>query len=88
MTVRGAAGGLGDREQQILAFEKGVWRHAGAKETAIRDLFDCSATRFYQELNLLLDRPEAYLAEPVLVKRLRRLRQERQVARAGGPAAS
>lgn len=88
MTVRGSAGGLGDRERQILAFEKGVWRHAGAKETAIRELFDCSATRFYQELNVLLDRPEAYLAEPVLVKRLRRLRDERQAKRAGGPVTS
>lgn len=74
---------LSEREQQILAFENGVWRHAGAKETAIRELFDCSAPRYYQELNVLLDRPEAYVHDPPLVKRLRRLRETRRQQRAG-----
>lgn len=48
---------LSDRDLQILAFEKSRWIHVGAKETAIRELFDCSATRYYQELNLLIDQP-------------------------------
>jgi hypothetical protein len=69
---------LSRREREILAFERQWWRYAGAKEQAIRDLFDMSATRYYQVLNALIDRPEALVADPMLVKRLRRLRTERQ----------
>ena len=74
--------GLTDREQEILAFERQWWKYAGAKEQAIRELFDMSATRYYQVLNALVDRPEALAADPMLVKRLRRLRASRQKARA------
>lgn len=70
-----------DRQQQILAFEKTRWNHTGAKDTAILELFGCTATRYYAELNALIDRPEAYEAEPMLVKRLRRLRDERRARR-------
>jgi hypothetical protein len=76
------ADGLSRREREILAFERQWWKYAGAKEQAIRELFDMSATRYYQVLNALVDRPEAVAADPMLVKRLRRLRQTRQRARA------
>ncbi|TDC32735.1 DUF3263 domain-containing protein [Micromonospora sp. 15K316] len=69
--------GLTEREQAILAFEQQWWRHAGAKEQAIRDVFGLSATRYYQLLNGLLDNPAALAAEPVLIGRLRRLRSSR-----------
>jgi hypothetical protein len=72
---------LTDREQQILAFERQWWRHAGAKEQAIRDTFQLSATRYYQLLNGLLDNPAALAADPVLVGRLRRLRSARARSR-------
>lgn len=72
---------LSDREQEILAFERQWWKYAGAKETAIRELFDMSSTRYYQVLNALIDRPEALAYDPLLVKRLRRLRTSRQRAR-------
>lgn len=72
---------LSERELQILAFERQWWKHAGSKEQAIRELFDMSATRYYQVLNGLLDRPAALLADPMLVKRLRRMRSARQRAR-------
>jgi len=68
---------LTDREQQILAFEGRWWKHAGAKEQAIRDTFGLSSTRYYQLLNGLLDKPEATEHDPVLVGRLRRLRATR-----------
>ncbi|MFC8615794.1 DUF3263 domain-containing protein [Micromonospora purpureochromogenes] len=73
----GTADILTEREQRILAFEQQWWKHAGAKEQAIRDTFGLSATRYYQLLNALLDRPAALAAEPVLVGRLRRLRSSR-----------
>ena len=72
---------LSERECAILAFERQWWKYAGAKETAIRDLFDMSATRYYQVLNALIDKPEALVADPMLVKRLRRLRSTRQRTR-------
>ena len=75
--------GLTDTERQILAFERQWWKHAGAKEQAIRDLFQVSATRYYQMLNRLLDNPAALEYDAVLVKRLRRLRATRTRARSG-----
>ena len=68
---------LTEREQQILAFEAKWWKHAGAKEQAIRDTFGLSSTRYYQLLNGLLDNPKALEQDPVLVGRLRRLRSTR-----------
>ncbi len=68
---------LTETEARVLEFEKQWWRYAGAKESAIRELFDMSATRYYQVLNALLDNPAALAAEPMLVKRLRRMRQSR-----------
>ena len=69
---------LGERDADILAFERQWWKFAGAKEQAIRDKFAMSATRYYQVLNALIDKPEALAQDPLLVKRLRRLRATRQ----------
>ena len=76
-SVAPAPADLTEREQQILAFEGRWWKHAGAKEQAIRDSFGLSSTRYYQLLNGLLDKPEATEHDPVLVGRLRRLRATR-----------
>ncbi|HLS48816.1 MAG TPA: DUF3263 domain-containing protein [Actinomycetaceae bacterium] len=69
---------LTDTEREILEFERQWWKYAGAKEAAIRDLFAMSATRYYQVLNSLIDSEAALAADPMLVKRLRRLRDARQ----------
>ena len=71
-------GELSERDAAILAFERQWWKFAGAKEQAIRDNFQMSATRYYQVLNALIDKPEALVQDPLLVKRLRRLRATRQ----------
>ena len=73
--------GLSERDREIIAFERQWWKYAGAKEQAIKELFDMSATRYYQVLNALIDTQEALEADPMLVKRLRRLRASRQRAR-------
>jgi len=70
--------GLSDRDREILEFERHWWKYAGAKETAVREKFDMSSTRYYQVLNALIDRPEALESDPLLVRRLRRLRSARQ----------
>lgn len=72
---------LTDLETRILDFERNWWRFAGAKETAIKELFDLTAPRYYQLLNDLIDRDDALAASPMLVKRLRRLREARMSTR-------
>ena len=76
-----ARGELTERELAVLAFERQWWKYAGAKEAAIKDLFGMSATRYYQVLNALIDHPGALEHDPMLIKRLRRLRASRQRAR-------
>ena len=76
--VRRPARELDRREREILAFENQWWKYAGAKEQAVRELFDMSAPRYYQVLNRLIDRPEALQFDPMLVKRLRRTREARR----------
>ena len=70
--------GLSDRDIAVLDFERSWWKHAGVKEQAIRDRFEMSATRYYQILNDLLENPAAMTYDPILVKRLKRLRTYRQ----------
>lgn len=69
---------LSRRDTEILEFERQWWKYAGAKEHAVREKFAMSSTRYYQVLNALIDRPEALAADPLLVRRLRRLRAARQ----------
>jgi hypothetical protein len=69
---------LGERDLQILAFEREWWQHVGAKEQQIRDRFGVSATRYYQILNELLASPAAMREDPMLVRRLQRMRAARQ----------
>ena len=69
---------LAARDVEILDFERSWWKHAGVKEKAIRERFDLSATRYYQILNDLLENPAAMQHDPILVKRLKRLRTYRQ----------
>jgi hypothetical protein len=69
---------LAQRERDILDFERSWWKHAGVKEQAIKERFEMSATRYYQMLNDILEKPAALAYDPILVKRLKRLRVYRQ----------
>jgi hypothetical protein len=73
-----AAVPLGERERSVLAFERHWWRHAGAKEEAIRREFAVGPTAYYQLLSRLIDDPAAIAYDPMLVKRLQRQRASRQ----------
>jgi Protein of unknown function (DUF3263) len=73
--------GLTDREQAILDFERAWWTLDGAKDTLIRERFQCAAEAYYQELNTLLDQPDALAYDPLVVRRLQRLRDRRRRAR-------
>ena len=75
---------LTDRDRAILDFERSWWTEAGPKDTAIRERFELSGTRYYQLLTELLDDPDAMEYDPLLVRRLRRLRERRRRARVEG----
>lgn len=69
---------LDERSRAILDFERSWWQRRGPKERAIRTRFGLSSARYYQLLNRLVDSPEALQYDPMLVKRLRRLRIARR----------
>ena len=75
------AEGLSRRDRDILGFERQWWQYAGLKEQAIKEMFDLSPTRYYQVLNNVIDNPAALAEDPLLVRRLRRLRSTRQKTR-------
>lgn len=72
---------LAERDTRILSFERSWWRHAGAKEQAIRKEFGLSSARYYQLLGALIDSPAALAHDPMLINRLQRVREARLAAR-------
>ena len=64
--------------QDILDFERDWWKGSISKERAVRARFGLSPARYYQLLNRLIDRPEALEYDPMLVQRLRRVREVRR----------
>ena len=68
---------LSDRDRSILMFERQWWRHQGAKDSKIWQTFDMTPARYYQVLNALIDLPEALEFDPMVVRRLRRIRDSR-----------
>ncbi|MDO5669365.1 MAG: DUF3263 domain-containing protein [Corynebacterium sp.] len=75
--------GLSDSDARLLAFEERAPRSAGAKEELIRAELGMSPVRYYQRLNVLIDVPAALAAHPVLMGRLRRIRDRRATERSG-----
>ena len=69
---------LSERDAAILDFERTWFRLSGPRDQEIRERFGLSTTRYFQVLNALIDTPEALRHDPLLVKRLRRLRESRQ----------
>ncbi len=75
-----------DREQAILDFERTWWTRDGLKDAMVRELFQVELTAYYQTLNELLDRQDALDYDPLVVRRLRRLRDRRRRARVDSTA--
>lgn len=72
---------LSDTDRAVLDLAARTYQQEGAREQAIHDQLGMTATRFWQSVNRLLDDPDAYRAQPVLIKRLRRVRDQRQADR-------
>lgn len=75
---------LSEREQGIIDFERSWWAEPGPKEAAIRERFDVSPTRYYELLAGLIDSDDALAYDPLVIRRLRRLRDRRRKARFEG----
>ena len=73
---------LSDRDRDILAFERDWWRDATAKDQAARERFGLGPQDYYRTLSQLVDDDDALQLDPLLVRRLRRLRATRRRDRA------
>lgn len=77
-TSSDGAGELSAQERELLAFERDWWKHADAKDAAIRDRLGLTPEGYYRALNAVIDTDGALAQDPLLVRRLRRQRQARQ----------
>jgi hypothetical protein len=78
---------LSSRDRSIIDFERTWWQRDGAKEAAIREVLELSATRYYELLQQLCDSPAARAYDPLVILRLRRQRDRRRRARFEGRSA-
>ena len=69
---------LDERSRDLLDFERDWWMEPGPKERLVRERLGMSTARYHQLLNRVVDRPEALAYDPMLVRRLRRLRESRR----------
>jgi hypothetical protein len=73
---------LTDDDRAILEIERSWWTEPGPKDEAITGQLQISTTHYYELLNELIDRPEAEAHDPLVVRRLRRMRDRRRQSRA------
>jgi hypothetical protein len=86
--VHPAGDALDERALEVLDFEREWAARAGDKDAAIRVQFGFGSARYYQVLYALIDSPSALRHDPLLVRRLQRLRDTRtrsRLARTLGP---
>ena len=79
--------GLSDRDRDVLDFEGSWWTEGGSKERAIKARFGLSRSRYNQIIGVLTDSSEAERYAPLVVRRLRRLRDQRRRGRYERPLA-
>lgn len=72
---------LTERDIRIIEFERTWWSEPGPKESIIRERFELSTTRYYELLSDIVDSDEAYRFDPLVIRRLRKLRARRRRAR-------
>ncbi|WP_433674595.1 DUF3263 domain-containing protein [Microbacterium gorillae] len=79
---------LSPRDIAILDLESRLPVHSARKEEEIEAALDLSAVRYYQLLGRLMDAPEALAHDPLLIRRLRQLRDADRARRALQPRAA
>ena len=75
--------GLTRQERALIDFERSWWLDTGGepKRSSIRRSLETSPSRYWSMLDRLLDSPDALAYDPLLIRRLRRRRDERRWAR-------
>ena len=74
----GNSNGLTEREKDILDFEQSWWSLSVPREQAVRDRFQLTETEYVEVLEMLIATEAALEAEPLLVRRLRRMKDRRR----------
>jgi hypothetical protein len=77
---------LDERSAAMLDFERNWWNDAEPRDHAIRARFQCSPEEYHAELTKVLDDPAAMDHDPLVVRRLKRLRLRARKARLDGVA--
>lgn len=72
---------LTDHERALLDFERHWWRYGATRADAARARFGLGGTEHRRMVGALMDRPEALAHDPVLVRRLRRMRVSHRTTR-------
>jgi hypothetical protein len=75
---------LSERDRAVLEFERSWWTEPGSKELAIKARLGMSATRYRQVLAVLVDSADAEAVDPLVIRRLRRRREQQRKARYEG----
>jgi hypothetical protein len=75
---------LDARARALLDFEREAWKLRIPKERAIRERFGFSSARYHQLLHRAVDSPHAVAYDPMLVRRIRRVREARRRRRVAG----
>ena len=71
---------LSSKDIRVLEFENSWWHYPEPKDRAVREYVGMSSTRYYQVLRRLVEDDSAAVAYPLVVRRLRRMKKERQEA--------
>jgi len=79
---------LSERATAILEFERSWWNNDEPRDQVIRARFQCSPDEYQAELTTVLDDPAAMDCDPLVVRRLKRLRLRARKARLDGVASS
>ena len=72
---------LSAMEAAVLDFERSWWADDQPKDQAIADQFALTTAEYYELLNSLIDSDEALAHDPLVVRRLRRMRDRRRSER-------
>jgi hypothetical protein len=75
---------LDERSAAMLDFERDWWNNPEPRELVIRARFQCSPEEYHAELTKVLEDPAAMDHDPLVVRRLKRLRLRARRARLDG----
>jgi hypothetical protein len=79
---------LPERHAAMLDFERSWWSNDEPRDQVIRARFQCSPDEYHAELTTVLDDPAAMDHDPLVVRRMKRLRLRARKLRHDGAEAA